>query len=182
MADSLGLGDAARIHVVGAGGSGMSGITKLMSQRGHVVSGSDLKPGRALDALGDLGIETWVGHAPDRIADVDLVVASSAVPERDTELAAARTAGVPVWSRPDFLDALTTVMSLVAMWLMARRHTESWVYWIGVDVIGIGLYHAKDIRFVSLLYVLLLVLAIRGLMQWSTGARASNPVQKTDRG
>ncbi len=113
MADSLGLGDAARIHVVGAGGSGMSGITKLMSQRGHVVSGSDLKPGRALDALGDLGIETWVGHAPDRIADVDLVVASSAVPERDTELAAARTAGVPVWSRPDFLDALTTEISTI---------------------------------------------------------------------
>jgi UDP-N-acetylmuramate--alanine ligase len=108
MADSFGLRDDARIHIVGAGGAGMSGVAKLMSQRGHVVSGSDLKPGRALDALGDLGIETWIGHAPDRVADVDLVVASSAVPARDVELGAAREAGVPVWSRPDFLDALTS--------------------------------------------------------------------------
>jgi UDP-N-acetylmuramate--alanine ligase len=107
MADAFGLGSAEQIHIVGAGGAGMSGIAKLMSQRGHVVSGSDLKPGRALDALGDLNIETWIGHAPERVAGVDLVVASSAVPEGDAELVAARAAGVPVWSRPDFLDALT---------------------------------------------------------------------------
>jgi nicotinamide mononucleotide transporter len=65
-----------------------------------------------------------------------------------------------------YLDAVTTVMSLVAMGLMARRHIESWIYWIVVDVIGIGLYFVKDIKFVSLLYVILLVLAIRGLIDW----------------
>jgi nicotinamide mononucleotide transporter len=65
-----------------------------------------------------------------------------------------------------FLDALTTVMSLVAMWLMARKHTESWVYWILVDVIGVGLYYAKDVKFISLLYVMLLVLATKGLLGW----------------
>jgi UDP-N-acetylmuramate--alanine ligase len=113
MADSFDLDSTGRIHIVGAGGAGMSGIAKLVSQQGHVVSGSDLKPGRALDALGDLGIETWIGHAPDRVADVDLVVASSAVPDRDAELTAARAAGVPVWSRPDFLDALTTEISTI---------------------------------------------------------------------
>jgi len=77
----------------------------------------------------------------------------------------------PVAASYPFLDALTTVMSLVAMWLMARKHIESWIYWIVVDVIGIGLYFVKDIKFVSLLYVLLLVLAIRGLIGW-TKARA----------
>jgi len=66
-----------------------------------------------------------------------------------------------------YLDALTTVMSLVAMWLMARKHIESWIYWIVVDVIGIGLYFAKDVRFISLLYVILLVLAIKGLIDWT---------------
>jgi nicotinamide mononucleotide transporter len=65
-----------------------------------------------------------------------------------------------------YLDALTTVMSLVAMWLMARKHIESWIYWIVVDVIGIGLNFVKDVRFISLLYVVLLVLAIRGLFDW----------------
>ncbi len=68
------------------------------------------------------------------------------------------------------LDALTTVMSLVAMWLMARRHVESWIYWIVVDVIGIGLYFAKEIRFVALLYVILLALAVKGLIAWTRAA------------
>lgn len=65
-----------------------------------------------------------------------------------------------------YLDALTTVMSLVAMWLMARRHIESWIYWIVVDIIGIGLYFVKDVRFLALLYVVLLGLAIKGLIDW----------------
>ena len=70
-----------------------------------------------------------------------------------------------------YLDALTTVMSLTAMWLMTRKHIESWIYWIVVDVIGIGLYFAKDVKFVALLYVLLLVLAIQGLVNWSQANR-----------
>jgi nicotinamide mononucleotide transporter len=75
-----------------------------------------------------------------------------------------------------YLDALTTVMSLVAMWLMARKHTESWVYWIVVDAIGIWLYFVKDVRFVSLLYVVLLGMAVKGLVEWSrAGRRADAP-------
>ena len=70
-----------------------------------------------------------------------------------------------------YLDALTTVMSLVAMWLMARKHTESWVYWLVVDVIGIWLYFVKDVKFISLLYVILLVMAVRGLLDWRRTAR-----------
>ena len=65
-----------------------------------------------------------------------------------------------------WLDALTTVMSLVAMWLMARRRIESWLYWIVVDIAGIGLYFVKTVWFVALLYVLLLGLAIRGFLDW----------------
>lgn len=57
-------------------------------------------------------------------------------------------------------------MSFVAMWLMARKRIESWIYWIVVDVIGIGLYFAKGVMFISLLYMILLVLANRGLLSW----------------
>ena len=82
--------------------------------------------------------------------------------------------GIHVWAPAIFLapasypylDALTTVMSFVAMWLLARKHVESWIYWIIVDVIGIGLYFAKDVKFISLLYVTLLVLATRGWIEW----------------
>jgi nicotinamide mononucleotide transporter len=82
----------------------------------------------------------------------------------------------PVAADYPFLDALTTVMSFVAMWLMARKHTESWVYWIIVDVIGIGLYFVKDVRFLSLLYVVLLIMAINGLWTWH---KASPPFSWT---
>jgi UDP-N-acetylmuramate--alanine ligase len=97
-----------RIHIVVGGGAGMSGLAKLLSQQGHLVTASDLKPSRFLDSLMDLGIETWLGHRPDAMAGVDLVAASSAVPASDPELRAARSAGALVWSRPDLLDALTT--------------------------------------------------------------------------
>ncbi|MDJ0790297.1 MAG: UDP-N-acetylmuramate--L-alanine ligase [Acidimicrobiia bacterium] len=104
-----------RVHLVGAGGSGMSGLAKILSQLGHTVSGSDVKPGRMLDALADVGVTTWVGHHPERLEGVELVVASSAVPDRDAELAAARAAGIPVWIRPQLLLALTAANAAIGL-------------------------------------------------------------------
>lgn len=66
-----------------------------------------------------------------------------------------------------YLDALTTIMSFTAMWLMAQKNIESWVYWIIVDVLGIWLYFVKEVRFISLLYVVLLIMAIYGLIVWN---------------
>jgi nicotinamide mononucleotide transporter len=65
-----------------------------------------------------------------------------------------------------YLDAVTTIMSFSAMWLMAQKKTESWIYWIIVDVIGIWLYFVKDVKFISLLYVVLLFMAFNGLRMW----------------
>jgi UDP-N-acetylmuramate--alanine ligase len=96
-----------KVHMVGAGGSGMSGLAKLLSQLGHDVTGSDMKPGRMLDSLRDVGIETWIGHRPDLMSDAQLVVCSSAVPDGDPELAAARDRDVPIWHRPLLLAAIT---------------------------------------------------------------------------
>jgi len=72
----------------------------------------------------------------------------------------------PVPASYPFLDALTTMMSFVAMFLMAQKRIESWIYWIIVDIIGIGLYFVKNVKFISLLYVILLVLAIKGFWVW----------------
>jgi len=103
-----------RIHLVGIAGAGMSALAKLLHQaRGPhgespwVITGSDLRAGLELDSLAALGIETWSGHRPTRMGGVELVVASSAVPETDPELKAAAAAGVPVWKRPDLLAAIT---------------------------------------------------------------------------
>ncbi len=104
-----------RIHVVGAGGAGMSALAKILAGRGYDVTGSDLKPGRSLEALGDLGITTWIGHRPDAVTGADLVVASSAVPRTDPEVEAARRAGVVVWMRPTLLEALTAAQPAVGL-------------------------------------------------------------------
>jgi nicotinamide mononucleotide transporter len=65
-----------------------------------------------------------------------------------------------------FLDALTTVMSFTATWLMAQKRVECWYYWIAVDLIGIVLYGAKGVRFIALLYVVFLFMAAAGLLGW----------------
>ena len=71
-----------------------------------------------------------------------------------------------------YLDAVTTLMSFTAMWLMVRKRIESWLYWIVVDIAGIGLYYVKNVKFVALLYLILLALATRGLYLWLRAARA----------
>jgi len=102
------LDEIESIHMIGVGGSGMSGLAKLLTQRGIRVTGSDVKPSAVIDSLAGVGVETWIGHRPDRITDVDVVVASSAVPDQDPELEAARRAGVTTARRPALLRGVTT--------------------------------------------------------------------------
>ncbi len=65
-----------------------------------------------------------------------------------------------------FLDSLSTVLSFVAMYLTTTRKNEGWLYWIVVDVIGVWLYWTKDVRFISIQYILLLGMAVYGLAYW----------------
>ena len=99
--------EPARIHIVGVGGAGMGPLAKLLAAMGHQVSGSDMHTGASVDELHRLGIETWQGGRPERMASCDLVAASSAVPRNDPEIRAAEGAGIPVWGRPTLLKMLT---------------------------------------------------------------------------
>jgi nicotinamide mononucleotide transporter len=74
------------------------------------------------------------------------------------------------------LDALTTVMSFIAMYLTTRRRIEGWIYWIIVDVIGIGLYWVKDVKFIAIQYVFLLGMAIYGLIFWMRHNRSTEVI------
>jgi nicotinamide mononucleotide transporter len=66
-----------------------------------------------------------------------------------------------------YLDALTTIMSFTAMWLMAQKRIESWYYWVIVDIVGIWLYYyVKGVKFIALLYIILLFMAINGFISW----------------
>lgn len=104
---SIAVDDIKSIHMIGVGGAGMSGLAKLLAQRGLTVTGSDLKPSSVIDALSGVGVETWIGHRPDRVGAVDVVVASSAVPDHDSELRAAREAGIVTARRPALLRGVT---------------------------------------------------------------------------
>ncbi|NEU81162.1 nicotinamide riboside transporter PnuC [Nostoc sp. UIC 10630] len=70
-----------------------------------------------------------------------------------------------------YLDALTTIMSFTAMWLMVQKRIESWYYWIIVDVIGIWLYYVKEVKLIAFLYVILLFIAINGSISWLKTAK-----------
>lgn len=74
------------------------------------------------------------------------------------------------------LDASTTVMSFVAMILMAWRRVECWYLWIAVDVIGVGLYAAKEVYLLAAVYALFLALAIKGLRHWRALARDATAI------
>jgi UDP-N-acetylmuramate--alanine ligase len=101
------LGKTRRIHFVGIGGIGMSGIAELICNLGYVVTGSDEKRSAGTDRLGSMGVTVHVGHRPENVAaDVDVVVFSSAVRANNPEIALARSRRVPVIPRAELLGEL----------------------------------------------------------------------------
>ena len=104
-----------RVHLVGVGGAGMSGIARVLRGRGETVTGSDQVASPFSDPLRDLGVTLWIGHAAEHVDGADVVVASSAVPDGNVELAAAHAAGIPVLRRDAFLPQLTAGHVTVAI-------------------------------------------------------------------
>ena len=90
------VGELGAVHLIGAGGRGMSGIARILSLRGVPVTGSDAKESAAVTALAALGITCHVGHDAANIGDADTVVISSAIPEANPELVEARRRGLRV--------------------------------------------------------------------------------------
>jgi nicotinamide mononucleotide transporter len=70
-----------------------------------------------------------------------------------------------------YIDAFATVMGFAAAAMMAHRKIESWLLWICVDVICIGLYFARSVKFVAVLYIFFLALAVNGLITWTRDFR-----------
>lgn len=109
------LGRPRRIHVIGVGGAGMSAIATVLARMGHDVSGSDLRDGPVLERLRASGVRASVGHDPAHVAGVELVTTSTAVSERNVELAAARRDALPVHTRAETLAALASERRCVAV-------------------------------------------------------------------
>src|SRR5213596_452823 len=95
-----------RIHFVGIGGIGMSGIAEVLLNLGYKVSGSDLKAGPTTQRLEKLGGKVSIGHAAENVADADVVVVSSAVRPDNVEGVEAKKRQIPVIPRADMLAEL----------------------------------------------------------------------------
>ncbi|MFA7495153.1 MAG: UDP-N-acetylmuramate--L-alanine ligase [Acidithiobacillus sp.] len=123
-----------QIHMVGIGGSGMRGIAEVLLNLGYAVSGSDLRPGSSTLRLTDLGARIFSGHEAANVRGADVVVISSAIPDSNPEVQAARELRIPVIRRAEMLAELmrfkqgiaiagthgkTTTTSLVASILAA---------------------------------------------------------------
>ncbi len=99
----LRLSSVRRLHFIGIGGAGMSGIALVLHRRGYEVTGSDLKPSRYTGLLEEAGMTVSLGHDPANLDHPDVVVISSAIPEHNRELQEARRRHLPVVRRAQAL-------------------------------------------------------------------------------
>lgn len=107
--------DLGTAHFVGIGGSGMSGIARVLIGMGHKVTGSDLRDTSNVAALRELGAEIHIGHAAEHLGNPDTVVVTSALWPTNPEYLLAKERGIPVIHRSQALAYLTTKHRLVAV-------------------------------------------------------------------
>ncbi|HEU5320960.1 MAG TPA: UDP-N-acetylmuramate--L-alanine ligase, partial [Methylomirabilota bacterium] len=140
-----------RLHFVGIGGVGMSGIAEILLNLGYHVTGSDTRRGDAVERLEQLGAKVFQGHRPEHVEGAHVVVFSSAVGGDNPELQAARARQIPVIPRAEMLAELmrlkygiavagthgkTTTTSLVGAVLAEGRHDPTIV--VGGRVTSLG--------------------------------------------
>jgi UDP-N-acetylmuramate--alanine ligase len=153
-----------RVHFVGIGGIGMSGIAEVLLNLGYKVSGSDLKASAITHRLAALGALTFEGHRPENLAGAEVVVTSSAIARDNPEVAAAHANHIPVIPRAEMLAELmrlkygiaiagmhgkTTTTSMVAAILAAGGLDPTVVIGGRVDAMGSNARVGKSEYFVA---------------------------------
>ena len=107
--------DLGVVHFIGIGGSGMSGIARILIGMGHRVTGSDLRDTSNVAALRELGAEVFIGHDEAHLGEPDTVVVTSALWPTNPEYLLAKKKGIPVIHRSQALAYLTSKKRLVAV-------------------------------------------------------------------
>lgn len=145
------LGKIRKIHFVGIGGIGMSGIAEVLLNLGYTVSGSDLRHTPVTERLVKMGARIAEGHAPENVGDAEVVVTSTAVVQDNPEVVRAKRLHVPVIPRAEMLAELmrlkfsvavagshgkTTVTSMVAVMLSDAGLDPTAVIGGRLDVFG----------------------------------------------
>ncbi|MFG3440430.1 UDP-N-acetylmuramate--L-alanine ligase [Nonomuraea sp. NPDC047897] len=115
LVDPVSAEDLGRVHFIGIGGAGMSGIARILLKRGVHVSGSDARGGDLLDELRRLGAAVHVGHAASHVKNVDTVVVSTAIRDSNPELGEALRQGLRVIPRAAALASVMAGRTAVAI-------------------------------------------------------------------
>jgi UDP-N-acetylmuramate--alanine ligase len=129
------LGRTRRVHFVGIGGIGMSGIAELLANLGFEVSGSDARRSEATARLEQLGVRCFEGHAAANVGAADVVVVSSAVRRTNPEVVEAMRLGIPVIPRAEMLAELMRLRFAIAV---AGSHGKTTT----TSMIALALYRA----------------------------------------
>ncbi len=153
-----------RVHLVGIGGAGLSGIARIMLARGVPVSGSDAQTSESLEALGALGARVHVGHRADQVHGADTVVVSTAVREDNPEVVEARRLGLLLLPRSAALESVmqgrrvvavagthgkTTTTSLLTVALQHCGADPSFAIGGEVTALGVNARHGSGELFVA---------------------------------
>ncbi|MGB8213199.1 MAG: UDP-N-acetylmuramate--L-alanine ligase [Anaerolineales bacterium] len=152
-----------RIHLIGIGGTGISAIARVLLEMGHTVSGSDRVESPFTRDLQSAGVTIHIGHRPENVVGVDLVVRSSAIPDNNPEVSAARAARIPVLKRANFLGSLmegktgiaiagthgkTTTTAMLAWMLTALNQDPSFIVGGVLTNLGVNARAGKGNAFV----------------------------------
>ena len=115
-------GRVRRVHFVGIGGIGMSGLAEILRTMEFEVSGSDLKPNDITRRLETMGVRVHVGHKAENVEGADVVVYSSAIDEANPEIQRGRELEIPIIPRAEMLAELMRVKYNV---LLAGSHGKT---------------------------------------------------------
>src|SRR5271167_864747 len=114
-----------RVHFVGIGGIGMSGIAEVLLNLGYKVSGSDVKLSPVTNRLAEMGAAVFTGHNADNVAGADVVIVSSAISRDNVEIAAAHQQHIPVIQRAEMLAELMRLKYGIAIGGMHGKTTTT---------------------------------------------------------
>jgi UDP-N-acetylmuramate--alanine ligase len=128
--------DLGKVHFVGIGGSGMSGIAAMLMGMGHKVTGSDLRDTATVAKLRELGAEIFIGHDAKHLGDPDTVVVTSALWPTNPEYLLAKERGIPVIHRSQALAYLTSKKRVIAVAGAHGKTTSTGM--IVTGLIGLG--------------------------------------------
>lgn len=130
--------DLGTVHFIGIGGSGMSGIARILLGMGHKVTGSDLRDTSNVAALRELGAEIFIGHDATHLGNPDTVVVTSALWPTNPEYLLAKEKGIPVIHRSAALAYLTTKNRLIAVAGAHGKTTSTGMVITGLLSLGVS--------------------------------------------